>query len=252
MPPIILHMVLARDIAEEIGRPDVDATRGEYYLGATTPDIRVITRGSRKDTHFFDLDNVDHQDSVAELFKRHPALARPDHLTPEAASFMAGYITHLTMDETYITDLYRPFFGHSSTMGGDIKANLMDRLLQFDLDRQERERPQLMAHLREALCSTHAGLQVGFLDAETLERWRQINVEMTETSMDWDRIRAMIGRHLKYSGVTDEAEFNRLLDSLPDLLDETIAHITSDRVRGFVESAKDRARVAMTRYLECG
>jgi hypothetical protein len=251
MPPIVLHMVLARTVADDLAQGVVDGERGAFYLGATSPDVRVITRGSRWETHFFDLDNLAHQDSVAELFRQHPNLAQPESLSSESVSFMAGYITHLTMDQEYICEVYRPFFGGEGGAGGDQKANLMDRLFQFDLDRQHRDDPAMMLHLREALLATGKGIEVGFLDAETLEKWRQVNLDMTEQSMDWDRIRGMIGRHLKYSGVSEPAELDRLLDTLPELLDETVAHITSERVRGFVEQATDRARANVARYLGC-
>lgn len=251
MPPIVVHMVLARDVADVLGHEVVDGGRGNYYLGATTPDIRVITRGSRWETHFFDLDKLEHQDSVRELFNAHPHLSKPEHLNDETIAFMAGYITHLTMDEAYITEVYRPFFGEQSALGGGLKANVMDRLLQFDLDRQQRENLDLMMHLHDALRATQEGLQVGFVDGETLEKWRQINIEMTQTAMDWDRTRDMIGRHLRYSGVKDPEELNRFLDELPGMLDETIAVITSERLAGFVEKTAERARDAVARYLGC-
>jgi hypothetical protein len=163
---------------------------------------------------------------------------------------MAGYITHLTMDQEYICEIYRPYFGADGG-GGDLRANLMDRLFQFDLDRQHREDPAMMEHLRDALLATSKGIEVGFIDGETLEKWRQVNLDMTEQAMDWDRIRGMISRHLKYSGVSDPQEMDRLLDGLPELLDETVAHITSERVRGFVAQATERARENAARYLGC-
>ena len=56
MPPITLHMVLANRIAEGLEYADIDSSLGEYFLGATSPDIRVLTRQGREETHFFDLD----------------------------------------------------------------------------------------------------------------------------------------------------------------------------------------------------
>jgi hypothetical protein len=45
------------------------------------------------------------------------------------------------------------------------------------------------------------------------------------------------------------AEF---LDSLPALLDETIAHITDAEIEGFVQRATAAAAGAVERYLRCG
>ena len=71
MPPITLHMVLARQIAADLGVETLSGQPGAYLLGATTPDIRVITRQDRFSTHFFDLDDHRHQDSVLNFFAQH-------------------------------------------------------------------------------------------------------------------------------------------------------------------------------------
>src|SRR3712207_134164 len=166
MPPIFLHMAIARDIERRLGQAAITDERGAYYLGATTPDIRVLTREDRARTHFFDLNVYDHQDSVAELFRQHPDLAKPEHLSSETAAFMAGYLTHLSLDERYIYDVYRPYFGQHSALGGDLVANTMDRLLQFELDRQRREDVTTAVEIREALEGCSLAIDVGFLDSE--------------------------------------------------------------------------------------
>ena len=43
MPPLGLHMTVARELAAAIASSRIEADRGAYYLGATTPDIRVLT-----------------------------------------------------------------------------------------------------------------------------------------------------------------------------------------------------------------
>ena len=55
------------------------------------------------------------------------------------------------MDEQYITGIYRPFFARHDELGGTMRANVMDRLLQFDLDRAYGNDPDLKTHhLRRA------------------------------------------------------------------------------------------------------
>src|SRR3970040_21438 len=111
----------------------LDAERGNLYLGATAPDIRVITRWERGRTHFFDLHNFDEQSGVAGLFDAYPRLGQPGSLGPGTAAFVAGYVTHLVMDELWINTIYRPFFGQRSPLGGDLRAHIMDRACQFSL-----------------------------------------------------------------------------------------------------------------------
>jgi hypothetical protein len=245
-------MVLAREIALSIDSDLLDPGCGHYLLGATTPDIRVITRQDRFDTHFFALDGPDHQDSVAGFFAEHGRLLRPEHLNAETRAFVAGYVTHLVMDEQYITGIYRPFFGRHEALGGAIRANVMDRLLQFDLDRLYGDDPELKRHMAEALSCTVESIDAGFIDAETLERWRKVTVDVSQRNMDWDRMRSMVANHLRYAGVEESETLSTFLDSLPELLSETIAHITSAEVDGFVQRSTAAARAAVERYLGCG
>ena len=69
MPPLTLHMAVARD-ANAALRPSARLTQlGAYYLGATTPDIRVLTSWERERTHFYDLHSFEPQSSVDRLFQ---------------------------------------------------------------------------------------------------------------------------------------------------------------------------------------
>ena len=251
MPPITLHMVLARDMATGIGSDDLRTFPGAYLLGATTPDIRVITRQDRYSTHFFDLNLAEHQDSVAAFFKAYGRLVAPERLSAETRVFVAGYVSHLVMDEQYITGIYRPYFAHHDALGGTIRANVMDRLLQFDLDREYGNDAGMKRDLASALSCTVEGIQAGFVDHETLERWRKVSLDVSQREMDWDRMRAMIANHLRFAGLEEGETLKSFLDSLPELLNETIAYVTSAEIVGFIERSTSAARAAVERYLGC-
>ncbi|MBI2767558.1 MAG: zinc dependent phospholipase C family protein [Chloroflexi bacterium] len=252
MPPITLHMVLARDIARGISDQSLLKDQGPYLLGATSPDIRVITRQDRFSTHFFDLSGPDHQDSVGGFFSKHARLLEPDQLNSATRAWVCGYIGHLVMDEQYITNVYRRFFAQHEALGGTMRANVMDRLLQFDLDRSYGNDPDLKRSLCEALSFTVENIHTGFIEHATLDRWRQVSYDVAARTMDWDRMRGMISNHLRYSGLEEGESLTSFLDSLPELLDETIGHITSTEVAGFVERSKAAAMLAVERYLGCG
>ena len=245
-------MVLARRIAQGLGHEDVRADSGAYLLGATSPDIRVITKQDRLSTHFFDLNEHNHQDSVSSFLLTYGNLALPENLNAETRAWASGYVTHMVMDEQYITSIYRPFFAQHEALGGAMRANVMDRLLQFDLDRTYGNDPELKQVICSALTCTVEGIESGFLDAATLERWRQVSFDMAGRQMDWDRMRGMISNHLRFGGLEEGETLGGFLDSLPELLDETIAHITSTEIEAFVDRATDAARVALERYLGCG
>jgi hypothetical protein len=252
MPPITLHMVLARRIALALEQPALIEHHGPFLLGATSPDIRVLTRQDRYSTHFFDLNEHDHQDSVAGFFAEHGRYASPENLNPETLAWACGYITHLVMDEEYITGVYRRFFARHEALGGRIRANVMDRLLQFDLEREYGNDPELKRHLSEALaCSVEAIDTAGFVDHETLERWRLVSVDVANRNMDWERMRSMVSNHLRFAGLEEGESLASFLDSLPELLDETIAHVTDAEIEGFVGRSTETARKAIERYLGC-
>lgn len=245
-------MVLAREIASSLNTELAPPTSGHYLLGATTPDIRVLTRQDRFSTHFFDLNGPDHQDSVAGFLAANAQLSAPEKLNPETRAWVAGYISHLVMDEQYITGVYRKFFAKHDALGGTMRANVMDRLLQFDLDRRYGNDADLKAKLCDALSCTVEAIDAGFVDGETLERWRQVSYDVAARDMDWERMRTMISNHLRLGGLEEGETLGSFLDSLPDLLNETIAHITSSEIDTFVQRATAAARVAVGRYLGCG
>ena len=249
MPPIFLHMAMARDVARQIDHPAIRGQEGGYYLGATTPDIRAITKWDRERTHFFDLDNYEHQDSVAELFKRYPRLAKPQCLAPETVAFVAGYVTHLSLDEKYIVDVYRPYFGQRSALGGDLTANTMDRLLQFELDRQRREDTGTSTAIREALEGCSLAIDVGFLDSETLAKWLQVAIDQTRHPPDWRRFRYQGGRHLPGVNLESDEALDDFLQRVPELLQQTLDHVSTKQVDAYVEQATETSAAVIRQYL---
>ncbi len=256
MPPITLHMILARRLAEALPDDALAPDSGHYLLGSTAPDIRILTRADRRTTHYFDLSVFEHQDSVGGFLAANAQLADPARLNEETRAFVAGYLTHLVLDEQYITGIYRRFFYPHDALGGPLRANVMDRLLQFDLERVHGD-ADLRASLCAALACTVETIDAGFVDGETLERWRQVARDIAERGMDWDRARAMIENHLRRAGVRDDhdeearGELSRFLDSLPELLGETIGHVTSAELDAFIERSTDASAAAVARYLEC-
>lgn len=251
MPPLALHTVVAKEIADRLRHPILEAERGHLYLGSTTPDIRVITRWDRRDTHFFDLSCFEEQSGVAELLRTHPELADIGKLSPPTVAFMAGYISHLVMDETWINDVYRPFFGERSPLGGALRANIMDRALQFALDSERRGDRQLMAHVLAAVAGSDLGVEVGFIDGETLGRWRQVIVDIVKMPPDWQRFRYLAGRHLQEAEIDTPEAFAEFLKDLPDIVAETKKYLTPGRIEAFMADSLRLGLAWIKEYLGC-
>ena len=222
MPALVSHMIAACRAGERLAAQRLDAANGEFLLGATTPDIRVITRWDRERTHFFDITDEGHQDSVAAFFEAHHSLRDAGRLSPQTRAWVCGYLTHLIMDQEYVTAIYRPYFGHRSLLGGDGHANLLDRILQYEFDRRERERDETMHGLRQALFASALDIDAGFIDRSTLEQWRDTTAAVTEHPADWERFAFIASRHLDRAGIQDEHGLNEFMQRVPELLDRTL------------------------------
>jgi hypothetical protein len=242
-------MAMARDVRERVSDGLLNARAGAYFLGATTPDIRVLTRWERERTHFFDLGVTEHQDSVALMFAAHPQLTEADKLTLESAAFVAGYIGHLALDETWIVQVYRPHFGQLSTLGGDANANIMDRLLQFELDRRRREEQETVTDIRQALECCSLDIDVGFLDSETLRRWLEVAIDQTRHPPDWERFRQVGSRHLKGAGIESAEALEEFMARVPEVLERTIRHVSTAHVDAYLEQSVERAARIIEQYL---
>lgn len=249
MPPLGLHMTIAREIASELDSQIIEADRGAYYLGATTPDIRIITRWDRERTHFFKLDEFGEQHGVHRLFEQEPSLRDASRLDASTAAFMSGYISHLEMDESYICEIYRPVFGRESEIGGDVMANVMDRLLQFELDRRDREDGEKVEEIRRALAETAVEVSVGFIARETLLEWRKVSVDVMSHPPSWDRFGRIASRHLVAAGIVQDGDLARFMEDVPRLLRDTIDRVGPERIREYLEGSKARARRTMREYL---
>ncbi len=248
MPLLGLHLTVARELAHELASPAIDADRGAFYLGATTPDIRVLTRWDREQTHFFSLSEFGEQDGVRGLFDSQPQVREAAVLDAPTAAFMAGYISHLVLDEDYICQVYRPLFGEQSSLRGDVTANLMDRLLQFELDRRDRDMPECVEEIRRALDETAVQVSIGFIARETLLEWRKISCDIIHNPPTWDRFRRIASHHLASAGIGDEG-LERFMGEVPSMLQRTLDHVGAERIEAYLQGTRSRARAAIEEYL---
>ena len=242
-------MAKARLLANRVAHRDIDCDRGSYYLGATAPDIRVLTKLDREHTHFFSLEDFESQDAIARLFEEHPHLRDAARLDRSTRAFMAGYLTHLLMDQRYVERIYREYFGKGTTFGDDPRANVLDRVLQYEMDRREREDVPQMAEIREALAGCSAAADIGFIERATLEQWREVAHDMASQPPTWERFQRIAGRHLAQAGFESEEEVEQFYRDLPEVLRETLDHVTEDRIRDFTDETIDLTTERLREYL---
>lgn len=249
MPSLGLHLTAARSLATDLSSALVEADRGAYYLGATTPDIRVLTKWDRARTHFFDLDDFESQNGVHRLFEQAPELRDVSAIDAPTAAFLAGYISHLVLDEDYITNVYRPLFGQQSSMNGEALANVMDRLLQWEMDRRDRPNLESCIDIQQALAETAVEVTVDFIARETLLQWRDVTVDIIAHPPTWERFHRIASRHLVAAGITGEGDLAKFMEDAPQLLERTLEGVGRERISEYLHGAKTRALRVMREYL---
>ncbi len=182
------------ELAAQLPRPVIEANLGSFLLGSCSPDIRVITRGQRDDTHFAPLSNSTIGAGASNMLKAHPHLSHAAVLSGPTQAFLAGYISHLVADEAWIIQVYRPYFANRALFNDPVEANVMDRALQLDLDRCARDKLQGMKTIADWLPNADVGVSVGFLPAETLAEWREWLVGATQREFTWERLQGLATR----------------------------------------------------------
>lgn len=249
MPGLRLHLTVAQDLAAQLASARIDADRGAYYLGATTPDIRVLTRWDRSRTHFFDLDDFGEQSGVHRLFEQHPSLRDAAALDATTTAFIAGYVSHLVMDEDYIAEIYRPMFGERSVLRDDALANVLDKLLQWDIERADCDDASRIAEIREAMLATAVEISIGFIAQETLAQWRDTSLSVIGQPPSLDRLVRFLGRRMPHLNVEDETQAERFAEGVPALLRRSKEHVGEERIRDYLHGTRNRALVTIREYL---
>jgi len=249
VPHLAFHMSVARDLANAERRPIIEADRGVFYLGSTGPDMRILSRADRTSSHYFVLDCLEEQNSVESFFQAHGDLRDAGKLESPTAAFVAGYLTHLVVDEVWITDIYRPFFGPGAALGGDARANVLDRILQYEMDLQRRRDRPAMEEIRAQLVATSLDVHVPFLENELLMRWRDVVADMASRPPTWERFPRTASRFLAIAGVSTEEEIDEFAKTLPAMLKETKARVGREHIDAFFNKANALALKALEEYL---
>ena len=245
MPPICLHLGIAEETVSQLRHPILSEKRGSFYLGSTAPDIRYFIDSTREETHFIALESDDRESGVDAMFEAYPEVSREANLNAATRAFVAGYLSHLVTDEAWIRLVYRPYFGRSSPLKGEPRANLLDRLLQFELDRRERLQNERMPSIRTLLDDSTSDVEVTFIDAPSLKRWREFVFMASTRKSNWEEFRHFAEKYLIWMRQITPEERDSFFSSFDDRVAEVLEMVPEDLLRSFREkSVADSVRVA--------
>jgi hypothetical protein len=249
MPNLGLHIGFALEAANRLGHPLTQEHLGSYLLGCTAPDVRLYAGWKRERTHFFKLTTDSTGAGYEGLLQAHPHLRKSERLNRETVSFVLGYVSHLNTDETWIVNVYRRFFGAGAELAADPLCNVLDRVLQFELDRVERANIADLEGALDAIGGAYEGIDVGFIEPALLQEWRQVVIDRSGRELSWDRFQGFIKRvHPK----ADDDEIASIMAGLPALLEKVRSYVNDDEVRAFREVALDAFVSSATDYLNDG
>ena len=88
--------------------------------------------------HFAGLDFEEVGAGISGMAAAYPDLFDLSRLEEQTQAFLAGYVSHLVLDETWITEMFRRYFGNAEVFGDNVTGQVMDRALQIELDRESR------------------------------------------------------------------------------------------------------------------
>ncbi|MBI2918326.1 MAG: zinc dependent phospholipase C family protein [Chloroflexi bacterium] len=248
MPPIVLHLGVARDVARAL--PELDVLQrhaGSFYLGSTAPDIRLLTGTAREETHFYDLGRLKGESGTVALFRAHPNLAPGTGLDDASRAFVAGYLSHLHTDEVWISEVWQPYFGASKEDSSAI-TQMLDRALQYELDLRERE-PSTMEAVRSALGSDSATPAVPFLDSESLARWREFVASATRRERSWEQFSQYAREFLVAQGKVTKEAVDAFLGDFAVMRQRILDYVPDPELRRFRQESVERSIVAARKYL---
>ncbi|HJO81672.1 MAG: zinc dependent phospholipase C family protein [SAR202 cluster bacterium] len=242
MPNLPSHIDLALQASKRLGWSELDDHVGYFAMGSTCPDIRAVTRQPRSESHFTDLDFEAVGTGVAGLFHAHPQLSGPAGKNGPTRAFLAGYLTHLIMDEAYVIHVYRPYFGNRDLIADPVAANMLDRALQIYIDKDIWESTQQV--LRDMEYDAEA-VDLPFLETDALKQWEEWVFRLVDRGFTFERLRnmtrRMVGDGDPQSADSFVAEFLRDIPASEQQLrvlvpDEVVACFKSSAVDSMVES----------------
>jgi len=180
MPTPVNHLVMAQEllVSGELtpaAQRFVEIRRGPFLLGQTAPDVQTVSHQARHETHFYTLPPQDGTWGYIDLLIVHPELARARRLDPDHAAFMAGYLSHLLVDETWWREIFNPFFGPGAEWGSWRERIFLHNVLRTWLDRKDQTRLDRSA--AAALAATRPQQWLPFTRDEELRAWRDSLVE---------------------------------------------------------------------------
>jgi len=152
------------------------------------------------------------------------------------------------MDEHYIQSVYRVFFGERSPLGGDLWANVLDRSLQYEMNRRDLEDDAALTDVRKAIDASQSTVGVPFIEEELWPEWRDFTRGITHQRPDFERFPRVMQIHLRRVGFSDE-RIEEIGNDPPQIINEAFEAVNEERLSQYLEEATELAHDRLRLYL---
>ncbi|NQW22097.1 MAG: zinc dependent phospholipase C family protein [SAR202 cluster bacterium] len=233
-----MHIHLANAVAEQLDRSYVFDHLGSFFLGSTAPDIRAMTKMPREQTHFAPLSVEEVGTGTRTMFQMHPELS--EAMSPASRAFLAGYVCHLAADEVWITSVFRPHFDtsqeESRLTDNQVEANIWDRAMQLDLDRQALPQISGDTHPEKWLACSEHDVSMPFFKDGLLTEWKDRVGRFQVWEFTWERLKGALNR-LYRDDEDVQKTVGRFLEGMPRSLEQVYEKVPEGEVSAYQKRA---------------
>jgi hypothetical protein len=222
------------------------AARSAFLLGAISPDVRTVSGQAREATHFFTIPPTSSTEGPDAMLAAYPDLNPAASLNPVRAAFVAGYITHLVMDQTWLEVVVMPgLFVDGLTWGVHHPNWRLYSILMTWLEYRAapRVQPETAGYLGSALPDHW----LPFVEDEHLIKWRDHVIRMMQ-GVGPRRTSEIFAR----SNDMSPDELEALVLSEDRMAAEAYPTVAPDRLATFEADTARRSLDAVLRYLADG
>ena len=242
------HIKLGLRLLSEIEDGFLHDHSGDFLLGCTSPDIRAITKVERHKTHFAPLAIDKIGTGTKTLFSSNPELPFESGNGSVTRAFLAGYINHLTVDESWIIHIYQPYFGNRVLFPDNVEANLYDRAVQLDLERSAKGDSETMNQAVRDIYNSGNEVQIDFINKGDLDNWKDWIAKYSNAEFSWNRLQFMMQRMY---GIDDnnDSMVTRFIDEMPTSLEYVYTKVPIVKIEQFKEATVFESLKLIKEYL---
>lgn len=179
MPNAATHLAAAHQLLNHPNLKPLLASQepqAAFLLGAISPDVQAISGSTREETHFYTIPPSDAISATSTMFEAYPSLADSQTLQPAHAAFIAGYMSHLIMDEVWLAVVVMPHIYIDGAQWGRMHPNF--RAYSCLIVYQERQNVErLNSGVHKLLARAEPDNWLPFIYDHHLRTWRDHVVE---------------------------------------------------------------------------